>query len=51
MSKKLEKLREVNAVLTNVLNELETYMFIENIGGGKEKIIKEEKPEVVLEIK
>ncbi len=51
MSKKLEKLKEVNLQLTNILNELEAHMFIENIDSGDNKKIKEEKPKVVLELK
>lgn len=31
MSKKLEKLEEVNNSLTQRINDLETYMFVENI--------------------
>jgi hypothetical protein len=51
MTKKLEKLKEVNLQLTNVLNELETLMFIKNIDGSNKKEIKEEQPKVVLELK
>jgi hypothetical protein len=51
MSKKLEKLREVNAMLNTVLMELETKLFIDNISDVKEKIIKDEKPKIVVEIK
>jgi len=51
MTKKLEKLKEVNSQLTNVLNQLETLMFIKNIDSGNKKEIKEEQSKVVLEIK
>ena len=32
MSKKLEKLREVNSTINTIISELETYIFIEKIG-------------------
>jgi len=51
MTKKLEKLKEVNLQLTNVLNELETLMFIKNIDVDNKKQIKEEQSKVVLELK
>jgi hypothetical protein len=34
MSKKIEKLREVNAMITALLNEMETRMFIEGINAA-----------------
>jgi hypothetical protein len=52
MSKKLEKLREVNTQLSNILMELETRIFVDNISDVKERIIREDKPKaVVAEIK
>ena len=51
MSKKLEKYREVNKQLANVLTELETRMFIENIVYTNDKKIKLEEPKVVVELK
>lgn len=42
MLKKLEKLKEVNETLKNVLIELETRMFIENIVEVKDKPIRDE---------
>ena len=51
MSKKLEKLREVNMQLKSILSELETKMFIENINDTKSKMAKEEQPKVVMQIK
>ena len=51
MSKKLDKLKEINLLLNNVLAELETQMFIENTSDFKENMIKEEKPKIAVEIK
>lgn len=51
MSKKLEKLKEVNAQLTNVLIQLETRMFIDNIDSTEKKIIREKRPEVIAILK
>jgi hypothetical protein len=51
MSKKLEKLKEVNVMLNAVLMELETRIFIDNISDVKEKMTKDEKPKVMVEIK
>jgi len=48
---KMKKLKEVNSMLNNVLNKLETQMFIENINDIKDKKISEEKPEHIVEIK
>jgi hypothetical protein len=48
---KLEKLKEVNMNLTNVLKELETRMFIENVEDVREKKRVEEKPKVLVELK
>lgn len=41
MSKKLEKLREINETISVIINDLETYIFIENIDNvnNKKKII------------
>jgi len=48
---KLEKLKEINAVLKAILIDLETYIFIENI--NIENINKDnvKEPKVVVEIK
>ena len=51
MSKKLDKYREVNKQLANVLTELETRMFVENIIYVKDKKLKVEEPKVVVELK
>lgn len=51
MSKKMEKLKEVNTQLSNILIELETRMFIENIVDVKEKIINEEKSKTIVILK
>ncbi len=48
MKTKIEKLREVNENLVNILNRLETYMFIENINDVD---IKENDSQVILNIK
>ena len=51
MSKKLEKLKEVNKTLAKRLNDLETYIFVKNISNvGKEKT-KENTQEVGFELK
>jgi len=51
MSKKLEKLREVNAQLNGVLKKLETHIFIEKIGDAKDKKMITEQPKVAMQIK
>ena len=48
MSKKIEKLREVNATLNSLLNELETRMFIENINVSKITDKKEKNPVITV---
>jgi len=49
MSKKLEKLKEVNATLKELLIKLETHMFLENINVDKVNV-KNRVPEHVGEI-
>jgi hypothetical protein len=51
MSKKIEKLKEINAQLDNVLTKLETHIFINNIDNVQDKKIKKEAPDVILEQK
>jgi len=51
MSKKLDKLREVNTTLVNIINKLETKAFIENIYIVNEKFINNEKPKPITETK
>jgi len=41
MTKKIEKLREINAIINEKLIELETFMFVEKIYEAKETIPKE----------
>jgi hypothetical protein len=50
MSPKLEKLKEINETLKNVLIQLETEMFIENILNVNDKPMVEEapKPNVIV---
>ena len=48
---KLEKLREINATLNDILIKKETYIFVENIDTDDKKKIKEPQPKVVVEIK
>jgi hypothetical protein len=48
---KLEKLKEVNQQLSDVLKELEIRMFIENIEDIRERKIINDKPKVAIEIK
>ena len=51
MSKKLEKLKEINKSLTKRLNDLETYMFVENIVDIPIIKIKENNQELIIGIK
>ena len=51
MSKKLEKLIEVKKSLTKRLNDLETYMFIENIVDTSIIKTKENNQELIIGIK
>jgi len=51
MSKKLEKLKEVNAQLNSVLKKLETHIFIENMGDVKDKKVIAEQPKVAMQLK
>ena len=48
MSKKLEKLKEINKSLTKRLNDLETYMFVENIVDVKTIKTKENNREIAI---
>jgi len=48
---KLEKLKEVNLQLANVLKELETRIFIENVEDVREKKSVKEKPNILFELK
>lgn len=48
---KLEKLREINATLDEILIKKETYIFIENIDANNKMIIKEQQLRVIAEIK
>lgn len=48
MSKKLEKLKEVNNILKRVLEKLEFEMFIENINDVKDNIINNNKPKIIV---
>jgi len=38
MSKKLEKLKEINAIINRLLIDLETKLFIDNMNYGDKKI-------------
>lgn len=51
MSKKLEKLREINEIITKRCIELETYMFIENITNISMNKITDDKQEMVINVK
>ena len=51
MSKKIEKLKEINKMLDIVLMELETKLFIENISEIKEKLVDNKKARTVINIK
>ena len=51
MSKKLEKLEEVNNSLTQRINDLETYMFVENIDNVVMIETKKDNHKSVIELK
>ena len=51
MEKKMEKLKEVNKTLAKRLNDLETYIFVENITNVVNKKTKENTQEVGFELK
>ena len=51
MSKKLEKLEEVNNSLTQRINDLETYMFVENIDNVSIVETKKDNQKAVIELK
>jgi hypothetical protein len=51
MSKKLEKLKEINETLKHVLDKLEIQMFIDNIYDIKDSVIKNDKPKVSVNLK
>lgn len=51
MSKKIEKLKEINKMLDIVLMELETKLFIESISEIKEKLVDNRKARTVINIK
>ena len=51
MSKKLEKLEEVNNSLTQRINDLETYMFVENIDNVAIVETKRDNQKAVIELK
>lgn len=50
-SKKIEKLKEVNNLLNELIGKLETRLFIENISEAEEKILNEKKVGVSIELK
>jgi hypothetical protein len=51
MSKKIDKLKEVNATLDRILIQMETHIFVENINVEENKKLKELKAEVDIELK
>jgi len=44
---KIEKLKEINSRIINIINDLETYIFIEKININDDKIIKKYKKTIV----
>ena len=48
---KIEKLKEVNATLKNILIKLETRIFVENMNVDDNKKIKEEQLKIAVELK
>jgi len=51
MTKKLDKLKEVNTTLNELLIKLETYIFVENITIDNSSKTKERKSEHLVELK
>lgn len=51
MSKKIEKLKEVNAMIQEHLIKLETKLFVENNNIISQKTVKEPDAKLVIEIK
>jgi len=51
MSKKLDKLNEVNLQLDEILKRIETYIFLENIGDGRDNVVASKQPETYIQIK
>lgn len=51
MTKKIERLKEVNNRLTEILGKLETRIFIENIDNFGVKKIKESQPNIAINLK
>ena len=48
---KLDKLREVNAIIDEIIIKKETYIFVENINTDNRKVISEPQPKVAVETK
>ena len=48
MTKKIEKLKEINAMIGERLMELETHMFVEKIYDTKEIVGNEQTPKALL---
>ncbi len=51
MNNKLDKLKEVNMQVNNIIKEMEIRIFIENIEDVRDKAVQSEKPKVALELK
>jgi hypothetical protein len=51
MNNKLDKLKEVNMQINNIIKEIEIRIFIENIEDVREKVMQPEKPNVAVELK
>jgi hypothetical protein len=51
MNNKLDKLKEVNMQVNNIIKEMEIRIFIENIEDVRERVAKPEKPKVAVELK
>jgi len=51
MNKKLNKLKEVNVQVNNIIKEMEIRIFIENIEDVRERVMQPEKPKAAIELK
>jgi hypothetical protein len=48
---KLDKLKEVKLQVNNIIKEMELCVFVENVEDVRERVVREEKPKIVIELK
>lgn len=51
MNNKLDKLKEVNMQVNNIIKEMEIRIFIENIEDVQERVTQPKKPKIAIELK